>query len=224
MKKYKLLFIVLFFISCSDNDDSELQPFYIADNGITIKARDWVTVGTTAELNGVTYTAVDLASLKEWIYEAKDLSKVVTTKVEQPSISSLAVLFGPNKNNISGFTEIKGIEGWDVSNWTTMDGLFYSSEKVNVDLSGWDVSQVSFMGLAMQLGDVNININNWDVSNVTNMTSLFIGANNSDYIEGMDLSGWDVSEVVECSGLTSYFDDTNWPESKRPNFTNCDPD
>ena len=224
MKKYKLLFIVLFFISCSDNDDSELQPFYIADNGITIKARDWVTVGTTAELNGVTYTAVDLASLKEWIYEAKDLSKVVTTKVEQPSISSLAVLFGPNKNNISGFTEIKGIEGWDVSNWTTMDGLFYSSEKVNVDLSGWDVSKVSFMGLAMQLGDVNININNWDVSNVTNMTSLFIGANNSDYIEGMDLSEWDVSEVVECSGLTSYFDDTNWPESKRPNFTNCDPD
>ena len=224
MKKYKLLFIVLFFISCSDNEDSELQPFYIADNGITIKARDWVIVGTTAELNGVTYTAVDLASLKEWIYEAKDLSKVVTTKVEQPSISSLAVLFGPNKNNISGFTEIKGIEGWDVSNWTTMDGLFYSSEKVNVDLSGWDVSQVSFMGLAMQLGDVNININNWDVSNVTNMTSLFIGANNSDYIEGMDLSGWDVSEVVECSGLTSYFDDTNWPESKRPNFTNCDPD
>ena len=224
MKKYKLLFIVLFFISCSDNEDSELQPFYIADNGITIKARDWVIVGTTAELNGVTYTAVNLASLKEWIYEAKDLSKVVTTKVEQPSISSLAVLFGPNKNNISGFTEIKGIEGWDVSNWTTMDGLFYSSEKVNVDLSGWDVSQVSFMGLAMQLGDVNININNWDVSNVTNMTSLFIGANNSDYIEGMDLSGWDVSEVVECSGLTSYFDDTNWPESKRPNFTNCDPD
>ena len=224
MKKYKLLFIVLFFISCSDNEDSELQPFYFAENGITIKARDWVTVGTTAELNGVTYTAVDLALLKEWIYEAKDLSKVVTTKVEQPSISSLAVLFGPNKNNISGFTEIKGIEGWDVSNWTTMDGLFYSSEKVNVDLSGWDVSQVSFMGLAMQLGDVNININNWDVSNVTNMTSLFIGANNSDYIEGMDLSEWDVSEVVECSGLTSYFDDTNWPESKRPNFTNCDPD
>ena len=74
------------------------------------------------------------------------------------------------------------------------------------------------------MGDVNININNWDVSNVTNMTSLFIGANNSDYIEGMDLSEWDVSEVVECSGLTSYFDDTNWPESKRPNFTNCDPD
>ena len=215
--RFPLLIILLsfLFISCEEEDNS---PFYVAKNGVTIKARDWVTVGTTAELNGVTYTAVDLASLKEWIYEAKDLSKVVTTKVEQPSISSLAVLFGPNKNNISGFTEIKGIEGWDVSSWTTMDGLFYSNEKVNVDLSGWDVSQVIVMGLAMQLGDVNININNWDVSNVTSMTSLFIGANNSDYIEGMDLSGWDVSEVVECSGLTSYFDDTNWPESKRPNF------
>ena len=36
-------------------------PFYLDTNGITIKARDWVTVGTTGELNGVTYTAVDLS-------------------------------------------------------------------------------------------------------------------------------------------------------------------
>ena len=222
MRKYALLFIALFIVSCSDNDDTELKPFYVADNGVTIKARDWVTVGTSADLNGVTYTAVDLASLEQWINDGKDLSKVVTTKVETIGNSPLAILFA--KDNRVGTAEIKGIEGWDVSNWTDMGGLFYSTEKVNVDLSGWDVSQVSFMGLAMQLGDVNININNWDVSNVTNMTSLFIGANNSDYIDGMDLSEWDVSEVVECSGLTSYFDDTNWPESKRPNFTNCDPD
>ena len=63
MKKYTLLFIALFIVSCS-SDEEEL-PFYVADNGVTIKARDWVTVGTTADLNGVTYTAVDLASLKE---------------------------------------------------------------------------------------------------------------------------------------------------------------
>ena len=28
---------------------------------------------------------------------------------------------------------------------------------------------------------------------------------NSNYIEGMDLSGWDVSKVTECNGLLSYF-------------------
>jgi len=46
----------------------------------------------------------------------------------------------------------------------------------------------------------------------------------SNYIEGMDLSGWDVSKVTECNGLTNSFNAYNWPESKRPNFTNCNPD
>jgi hypothetical protein len=162
MKKYTLLFIALFIISCS-SDEEEL-PFYVADNGVTIKARDWVTVGTTADLNGVTYTAVDLASLKEWIKDGKDLSKVVTTKVEITR-SYGAALFSE---------EIIGIESWDVSNWTSMDGLFYSSNPVKADLSGWDVSKVKIMGLTMVLGDVNPNINNWDVSSATNMTSLVI--------------------------------------------------
>ena len=46
----------------------------------------------------------------------------------------------------------------------------------------------------------------------------------SNYIEGMDLSGWDVSKVTDCQGLTNNFNAYNWPESKRPNFTNCNPD
>ena len=218
MKKYTLLFIALFIVSCS-SDEEEL-PFYVADNGVTIKARDWVTVGTTADLNGVTYTAVDLPSLKEWIKDGKDLSKVVTTKVETTGLNSVAVLF---KKIRIGDTEFKGIEGWDVSNWTDMSGLFYSSEEVNVDLSNWDVSKVTIMGLTMSLRDVNPNINNWDVSSATNMAGLVIG-NTSNYIEGMDLSGWDVSKVKECNGLTENFNEYNWPESKRPNFTNCNPD
>ena len=212
MKKYTLLFIALFIVSCS-SDEEEL-PFYVADNGVTIKARDWVTVGTTADLNGVTYTAVDLPSLKEWVKDGKDLNKVVTTKVEVIfPMSNAAAIFMSN-----GVVEMKGIEGWDVSNWKSMDGLFYSAQPVTVDLSAWDVSKVIYMGLSMDLGDVNININNWDVSNVTNMSGLIRGSN---YIEGMDLSGWDVSKVTKCDNQISYFNSNNWPESKRPNFINC---
>ena len=213
IKKYTLLFIALFIVSCSGINEEEL-PFYVADNGVTIKARDWVTVGTTADLNGVTYTAVDLPSLKEWIKDGKDLSKVVTTKVEV-EFSGSATLFLR--------TEIKGIEGWDVSNWNDMNGLFYGVQGVNVDLSGWDVSKVKDMALIMNLGNVNININNWDVSNATSMSGMFFG-NTDNYIEGMDLSGWDVSKVTKCDNLISYFNSNNWPESKRPNFTNCNPD
>ena len=217
MKKYTLLFIALFIVSCS-SDEEEL-PFYVADNGVTIKARDWVTVGTTADLNGVTYTAVDLPSLKEWINDGKDLSKVVTTFVSDTTHSQFAVLFN---RKVVGFFPIKGIESWDVSNFKDIQGIFYSSQPVESDLSGWDVSKVTSMGLTMQLGDVNPNINNWDVSSATNMTGIFFG--NSNYIEGMDLSGWDVSKVTECNGLTNNFNAYNWPESKRPNLTNCNPD
>ena len=218
--RFPLLVILLsfLFISCEEEDNS---PFYVAKNGVTIKARDWVTVGTTAELNGVTYTAVDLASLKEWIEDDKDPSKVVTTKVETSSSSAVAGLF------LSTGKEIKGIEGWDVSNWTSMQGIFYSAEPVNADLSGWDVSQVTDMQLFMRLGDVNININNWDVSNATDMSRMFFWYDNPDldsgYLEGMDLSGWDVSKVTKCSFLKGFFDGNNWPESKRPNFlVECD--
>ena len=55
-------------------------------------------------------------------------------------------------------------------------------------------------------------------------TRIFFGTTLSNYIEGMDLSGWDVSKVTECKGASFYFNAYNWPESKRPDFTNCNPD
>ena len=169
MKTYTLLIIVLLIVSCS-SDDEEL-PFYVAENGVTIKARDWVSVGTTADLNGLTYTAVDLPSLKEWINAGNDLSKVVTTKVNTSANGSeVAVLF--NRDGY-GFIDIEGIEGWDVSNWTSFMGLFYSPKPVESDLSSWDVSNVTNISAGFGLGTVNPNINNWDVSNVTTMGLFF---------------------------------------------------
>ena len=35
-----LLFLALIIVSCSPDDEKEL-PFYVADNGVTIKVRDW---------------------------------------------------------------------------------------------------------------------------------------------------------------------------------------
>ena len=58
MKKSLLILLVIPLVSCWYDEEKEL-PFYIAENGVTIKARDWVTVGTTANLNEVTFTAVD---------------------------------------------------------------------------------------------------------------------------------------------------------------------
>ena len=129
----KLLFLVLFvqLVSCSPDEEKEF-PFYVAENGVTIKARDWVAVGTTAPINAqgvayiknlkgapewdkVNYIAVDLAWLKLVLNTYSDLSTLVTTKVEITNEASAKGLFLR--------TEIKGMENWDVSNWTSMNGL-----------------------------------------------------------------------------------------------------
>ena len=231
MNKYALLFLALIIVSCSPDDEKEL-PFYVADNGVTIKVRDWVAVGRTGNLNGLGvaevgsegngggiqfdrlyYTAVDLPWLKNVLNTYSDLSTLVTSKVKITSEASAAGIFLK--------TEIKGIENWDISNWTSMYGLFDSDKPVKSDLSYWDVSNVKDFRLAMQLETTNPNINNWDVSKATNMSGFFNTSSENKYIEGMDLSEWDVSKVTNCNDFFGGI--TNWPESKRPNFTNCNP-
>ena len=228
----KLLFLVLFIplVSCSPDEEKEF-PFYVAENGLTINARDWVAVGTTAPINAqgvayiknlvgapewdkVNYTAVDLAWLKNVLNTYSDLSTLVTTKVEITNEASATGLFSR--------TEIKGMENWDVSNWTSMYGLFDSDKPVKSDLSYWDVSNVEDFRLEMQLENINPNINNWDVSKATNMSGFFSTSSGNKYIEGIDLSGWDVSKVTNCNDFFGSI--TNWPESKKPNFINCNPD
>jgi surface protein len=233
VKKLLLLLLVISLVSCSSDEEKEL-PFYVAENGVTIKAKDWVPIGKKADLKGIVagfngknggpdfisfnhsvyYTAVDLAWLKNVLNTYSDLSVLVTTKVEITNEDSAAGLFLR--------TEIKGMENWDVSNWTSMYGLFDSDKPVKSDLSYWDVSNVKDFRLAMQLENINPNINNWDVSKATNMSGFFSNSSGEKYIEGMDLSGWDVSKVTNCSGFFGGI--TNWPESKKPNFTNCNPD
>jgi surface protein len=113
------------------------------------------------------------------------------------------------------------MENWDVSNWTSMNGLFDSDKPIKSDLSYWDVSNVEDFRLGMQLENINPNINNWDVSKATNMSGFFSASSGDKYIEGIDLSGWDVSKVTNCDDFFGGI--TNWPESKKPNFTNCNP-
>ena len=233
MKKIILLLLFISLVSCSPDEEIEL-PFYVAENGVTIKVRDWVPIGKKADLKGIVfgfnggngntdlvsfnhsvyYTAVDLAWLKLVLNTYSDLSTLVTTKVEITNEDSAAGLFLR--------TEIKGMENWDVSNWTSMYGLFDSDKPIKSDLSYWDVSNVEDFRLVMQLETTNPNINNWDVSKATNMSGFFSTSSENRYIEGMDLSGWDVTKVTTCNDFFGSI--TNWPESKKPNFTNCNPD
>ena len=162
--RFQLLFILLsiLFISCEEEDNS---PFYVAKNGVTIKARDWVTVGTTGDLNGVTYTAVDSLMLHDWIDSGKDYGKAVTTLVTRFRPMLISHLATQRGLEIPVQSITYNIETWDVSNIEYYDCPFYATV-IDQDLSGWDLSNAKILALCADLNNVDPQINNWNVSNV----------------------------------------------------------
>ena len=97
-----------------------------------------------------------------------------------------------------------GMENIDTSNVTTLQNCFqsfdYAGGTINpdavIDLSGWDVSNVTNMSSFMYFSDTNLSgLENWDVSNVTNMYYAFRNA----FIFNGDVSTWDTSSVTDMS-------------------------
>ena len=206
-----------------------LIPFYLDENGVTIKAYDWVTAGTKGELGGVTYTAVDKDKLKEMLKNSEtDVTKIVTTTIKDDFLISDLFRKAMNEERFGA-----NISTWDMSNVNSLDSMFLGVSKdngingksINIDISNWDVSNVTnfnnFLGIyctIIKVGDLS----NWDVSKATNMAGMFAptridGADEKKWIFG-DLSNWDVSKVESMSGmfgnLLMDFDITKWNVSK----------
>ena len=165
---------------------------------MTIKAYDWVTAGTTGELGGVTYTAVDKAMLVEMLKNEEDVSKVVTTL-----ITDMSELFNdvPCSQSATDERDQAGV-------------LFYASIAVfDIDISSWDVSNVTtmknmFVSLSSNCNDAagdngpvfltfNQDIGNWNVSKVTDMNGVFY----RNYKFNQDIGNWNVSKVTDMSGM-----------------------
>ena len=222
MKNILFLISILFLFSCEEEEDFS-TPFYVDENGVTIKAKDWVTVGTTGVLNGITYMAIDdslisISNFKSKYPEITELKQLVTTLVTDMSN------YGGGYMLIYEFVDFKSIETWDVSNVTSMAGLFntcncFNPAYVNVEnmpnLTYWDVSSVTDMSAMFShiYGGAMFNqdISGWDVSNVTNMYRMFMGSNQFN----QDLSSWDVSKVTNCDQFSDWTGEWTLPQ---PNF------
>ncbi len=203
--------------------------FYLDSNGVTIKAFGWVPVGHSEMFNGVTYTLVDLATLKTMISSNDDLTTVVTSRItnmEQlfyfltnfnQDISNWDVSNVTNMSNMLGYTDNfnQDISNWDVSNVTDMFGMFRHAKSFNQNIGDWDVSNVTNMRfLFTSATSFNQDISNWNVSNTTNMEGLFAGATSFN----QDIGNWNVSNVTNMAsmfdGATSFNQDiSNWDVS-----------
>ena len=165
----------------------KLDPIYLDENGITIKANDFVKIGDVYNFNGTDYTIVDNDLLKRMIRKKLDLTKVVTSKV-----TNMEGLFYKN----ASFNQ--DIGNWDTSNVTNMNGMFEVASKFNQNIANWDTSSVTDMGFMFNSASVfNQNIGNWDTSNVIYMTSMF----NNTSAFNQDIGSWNTASVQSMEGM-----------------------
>ena len=187
----------------------KLNPIYLDENGITIKANDFVRIGGVYNFNGIDYTIVDYNLLKRMASKGDDLSKVVTSKV-----TNMEFLFSTS----SSFNQ--DIGNWDTTNVTNMQRMFYGSSAFNRDIGSWDTSSVIDMGrMFNSASKFNQNIGDWDTSSVTNMEWMFNGASKFNQNIGI----WDTSSVQNMAGIfydASSFNQTigSWDTSSVTNM------
>ena len=166
----------------------QLNAIYLDDNGVTIKAYDFAVVGNVYELDGVSYTVVDNASLKSMADNNDDLTKVVTTKV-----TVVYQLFYNTDFN-------QDIGNWDTSNIYDWTGMFYRASLFNQNISSWDTSNASDMsGMFNAASAFNQDIGAWDISSVTDMRDMFNNASSFN----QDISSWNTSKVTDMSFMFS---------------------
>ena len=92
------------------------------------------------------------------------------------------------------------ISDWDVSNVTNMRCMFFGCERLKSvgDISKWDVSSVTDMSyMFCDCCSLNQNLSKWDVSKVSNMAYMFYYCKKFN----QDLSRWDVSNVTNKLGI-----------------------
>ena len=125
--------------------------------------------------------------------------------IDVSGIKTLGIYTG-SPNAIGLFEKIEfeyiDISDWNVSNVTDMSGMFYGCKKLKSigDLSKWDVSKVENMERTFYCCyelESVGNLSKWDVSKVESMISMF--ANCKTITSVGDLSNWDVSNVKYAS-------------------------
>ena len=106
---------------------------------------------------------------------------------------------------------IIGLEDWDVSKVTNMNGMFSGCTHFNSDLSKWDVSNVKDMrSMFSACKNFNSDLSNWDVSNVEDMRFMFRSCDNFN----SDLSKWNVFNVKNMRFMFLSCDNFNSDLSK----------
>ena len=189
-----------------DENGVMINPIYLDENQITIKAKEWSISGDIGLINEIEYEVISEEELRRRILNNDDITSICTSK-----INSFSWLF-LDKNEFD-----QDIRTWDTSNVTAMNFMFYNASSFNQDIENWDTSNVTDMNFMFwEASEFNINIRLWDTSKVTIMRSMFNNASSFN----QDLSSWNVLKVSDCQFFFSGASKWTLP---KPSFTICVP-
>lgn len=125
----------------------------------------------------------------------------------------------PDLSNVSSMAgmfrearvSIPAIGKWDVSKVTDMSEMFRYATSFNDDIGAWDVSNVTNMSnMFRDASAFNQNIGKWNVSKVTNMEFIFRAA----FDFNQPLNDWDVSNVTNMQYMFDHAYAFNQPIGK----------
>lgn len=168
-------------------------------------------VGDLLSFEGNNYLVVDNKTLRDYINNGGDLSKVVTSKVTDMSFlfykktSFLGDISAWDTSNVTTMSKMfcwsedlkPNVVHWDTSNVIDFGDMFRGNTSFNQEIGHWNVSKgVSFAGMFHD-SNFNQNINDWDVSNAIDMSGMFDDASYFNH----PLDKWDVSNVKNMGGM-----------------------
>lgn len=148
-------------------------------------------------------TASNLTSLASVFYNTYNLQTLDLTNFVAPNVSSMMQCFQNSgvKNIITTGTKISGLK--------EMHFAFLCSGITEIDLTGFDVSQVTSFERTFSecYSLININISNWNTKNATSMNGMF---SHCRALTSLDLSSFNTNNVTNmaymfqnCSNLKS---------------------
>lgn len=159
-----------------------------------------------------------MKSLNNFILEKFRINSKTVNKLIPKNLEELREIVREriNKDHYAYLNDI------DTSEITSMENLFYGLDPVEIDISEWDVSNVTSMkGMfdGCRYLKTTGDLGNWDISSLKTTAFMFNGCNILKNIG--DLSKWDISNIENmkcmfqgCNVIKTIGDITHW---KLPN-------
>ena len=151
----------------------------------------------------------DAVRKKKGITGKMTLDAIASNITSMPTASNNANFdFSKSESNgglLSYLTNVD-LSGWDTSNVFDMSYMFYGcSSLTSLDVSGFNTSNVDNMDCMFQdcSSLTSLDLSGWDTSNAFDISNMFGGCSS---LTSLDLSNFDTSNVEFMSGMFNFCD------------------